>query len=262
MRNKKLIILLSILFGVTLLVVLSSVIFSVKQVYGYCYNDEDGALCSSVSSGECIGSITGKSIFMVNEDEIKALVEMKNSNVKVINVERKFPNLIYINFVKIFPYLVYETEDSALHISNESKILSISEKQSVYSERVRIITTTTPDSTAVGQALFAQNKDEYEILREIVSVMERIDLHSRIIDMFEFIDLTKTVQTGLTYIKTRSGVYIEIQNGKNDIGNKLRTAISVYVSNQTQYMTNGTIIVPSASKASYSKDNRYENGVA
>ena len=262
MRNKKLIILLSIFFGVTLLVVLSSVAFSVKEVYGYCYNDEDPTLCAYVSSSECVGNITGRNIFMLNEDDIIALVERKNPNVKVVNVEKKFPNLVYVNFVKVFPYLVYETEDNALLISNESKILSTTSKQSTYTEQVRLITDSAPDATGVGQALYSAGKDEQYIIGEIISVMQRIDLHSRIVDMFDFIDITNTMKNGLTYIKTRSGVYIELQNGKTDIGNKLVTAISVYVSNQTQYMTNGTIIVSSAGKASYRKDNRYENGVA
>lgn len=262
MRNKRLLVLLSIFVAITLVVVLSSVTFSVKQVYGYCYNDEDPALCATVSSSEYVGNIVGKSIFMVNESKIKESIEKKNPSVKVINVEKKFPNLIYVNFVKIFPYLVYETADSALLVSNESKILSTAVKETTYLNQVKLITDATPTSTQVGQALFGASTAENEVIAQIMGVMQRIDLHSRVVDMFEFIDLTKTFKNGLTYIKTRSGVYIELQNGKDDIGNKLVTAISVYVSDQTQYMTSGTIIVPKAGSAQYSKDNRYENGVA
>ena len=50
MRNKKLIVLFSILAFVTLLVVLSSVIFSVQTVYASCYNDDDEQLDAIVAS--------------------------------------------------------------------------------------------------------------------------------------------------------------------------------------------------------------------
>ncbi|MBR2989177.1 MAG: hypothetical protein IKC64_05595 [Clostridia bacterium] len=262
MRNKRLIVLLSIFVAITLIVVFSSVTFSVKQVYGYCYNDEDPTLCQTVSSRENVGDVVGKSIFMVSESKIKASIEKKNPDVKVINIEKKFPNLVYVNFVKIFPYLVYETQDSALLISNDSKILSTTAKETTYLNQVKLITDTAPNSTEIGQALYEQNTDEKEIIAQIMDVMQRIDLHSHVVDMFEFIDITNTCKNGLTYIKTRSGVYIELQNGKDDIVGKLTMAISVYVSDQTQYMTSGTIIVPSAGRAQYSKDNRYENGVA
>ena len=104
MRNKKLIILLCILFVVTLLVVLSSVLFTVQDVYGYCYNDDDETFDIEIAKFETNGLSRGKSIFFVNEEEVISAVESKYPDVNVINVERKFPNIIYINYVKIFPY--------------------------------------------------------------------------------------------------------------------------------------------------------------
>ena len=70
------------------------------------------------------------------------------------------------NFVKIFPYLVYETEDSALLVSNESKILATTTKETTYLNQVKLISPKAPSSTQVGQALYAQNSDEKEIIAQ------------------------------------------------------------------------------------------------
>lgn len=66
MRNRKLIVLFSILAFLTLLVVLSSVIFSVQDVYASCYNDENEAYDSAIASQEVNGISKGKSIFLLN----------------------------------------------------------------------------------------------------------------------------------------------------------------------------------------------------
>ncbi|MBR7140696.1 MAG: FtsQ-type POTRA domain-containing protein, partial [Clostridia bacterium] len=173
MRNKKLIILLCILFVVTLLVVLSSVLFTVQDVYGYCYNDDDETFDIEIAKFETNGLSRGKSIFFVNEEEVISAVESKYPDVNVINVERKFPNIIYINYVKIFPYLVFETEEDALLVSNDCKILSSQAKESEYDDYVLIKGVTAPSSTTVGEGLYGENTTDYKVVSQIMDVMER-----------------------------------------------------------------------------------------
>ncbi len=242
MRNKKLIILLCILFVVTLLVVLSSVLFTVQDVYGYCYNDDDETLDIEIAKFETNGLSRGKSIFFVNEEEVISAVESKYPDVNVINVERKFPNIIYINYVKIFPYLVFETDESALLVSNDCKILSSQEKESAYDDFVLVKANTQPSSTTVGDSLYNESATDYKIISQVMDVMERIEIYSKVVDMFEFIDMRKTDVNGLTYIKMRTGAIIEIQGGTRNVDKKLQLAVSLYVLNETKYMT-GTIIV-------------------
>ena len=247
MRNKKLIILLCILFVVTLLVVLSSVLFTVQDVYGYCYNDDDETFDIEIAKFETNGLSRGKSIFFVNEEEVISAVESKYPDVNVINVERKFPNIIYINYVKIFPYLVFETEEDALLVSNDCKILSSQAKESEYDDYVLIKGVTAPSSTTVGEGLYGENTTDYKVVSQIMDVMERIEIYSKVVDMFEFIDLRKTDVNGLTYIKMRTGAIIEIQGGTKNVDKKLQLAVSLYVLNETKYMT-GTIIVNETSE--------------
>ena len=262
MRNKKLIILLCILFVVTLLVVLSSVLFTVQDVYGYCYNDDDEAFDKTIAQFDVNGLNRGKSIFFVNENEVIKAVESKYPEVKVVNVERKFPNRVYINYVKIFPYLVYETDENALLVSNECKILSTTSKQSSYSEFVLVKSEQSPSSVSVGSKLFSESTNDYKVVSQIMDVMERIEIYSKVVDMFEFIDVRNTGVNGLTFVKMRTGALIEIQGGTKNVGKKLQLAISLYVLNETKYMT-GTIIVSETSegqiRAYYDEDSdRYQ----
>ena len=127
MRNRKLIVLFSILAFLTLLVVLSSVIFSVQDVYASCYNDENEAYDSAIASQEVNGISKGKSIFLLNEQKAIEMIEANYSDVKVINIERKFPNQIYINYVRIFPYVALETDDCVLYASNTGCLLYTSD---------------------------------------------------------------------------------------------------------------------------------------
>ena len=148
MRNKKLIVLFSILAFLTLLVVLSSVIFSVQNVYASCYNAEDEAFDEIVASNEINGITKGKSIFLLNESKAIEKIESNLSDVKVVNIQRKFPNQVYINYVKIFPYLAVETENAVLYASNDGKILSKGEKCESYPDYIKLIAASAPKNVS------------------------------------------------------------------------------------------------------------------
>ncbi len=263
MRNKKLIVLFVILSIVTLLIVLGSVIFSVQDVYGYCYNDSDDAFIQEVASDEITGIQRGKSIFLLNEQEVIASVESKIPDIEVINIERKFPNRVYINFVRIFPYLVFDDSqsDQALLVGNNGKITSKVDKQAEYDDYIKLITNSNANSTVVGENIFDANSAEQNTIIGIMDAMERMDIHASVIDMFEFMDisyLSGEDATGTLYIKTRTGAFIEIQKASENTANKLSGALSVYKEGN-EYQTEGTIIVDGANKISRSTKDRYPN---
>lgn len=258
MRNKKLIVLFSILLFVTLVVVLSSVIFSVQNVYAYCYNTYDDVMDAKVASKEINGIKRGRSIFMLNEKAIIEEVEDKLSDVKVINVERKFPNQVYINYVRIFPYLAVETEDETLYVSNDCKILSKGEKREYYTDAIRLIYSDVPSSKTEGEYVFSLDLPQNALLTALMDTVERMDLRSVVIDMFEFIDISRTASDNLTYIKTRTGTYFELQGDGQNVREQIRIAVSLYLSEETRYMNGGTIIVSMSGKnVYYTKENNY-----
>jgi hypothetical protein len=120
--------------------------------------------------------------------------------------------------------------------------LSSQEKESAYDDFVLVKANTQPSSTTVGDSLYNESATDYKIISQVMDVMERIEIYSKVVDMFEFIDMRKTAVNGLTYIKMRTGAIIEIQGGTRNVDKKLQLAVSLYVLNETKYMT-GTIIV-------------------
>ncbi len=257
MRNKKLIVLFSILSFVTLLVVLSSVCFSVQKVYAYCYNDYDETLNGRIESKEVNGISRGGSIFMLNEKKITAKIENELSEVKVINIERKFPNQVYINYVKILPYIVLDTESDALLVSNECEVLRHIEKQEHYLDYIKLLTDTNPESDKNGDKLFKEDSGDYMLVSGILDTIERMDLHSTVVEMFEFIDTRLFKTDNLVYIKTRIGTYIELMGNGTNIDKQVQLAVSLYLSSETKYMTGGTITVAGLN-GFYSDENKYE----
>lgn len=257
MRNKKLIILFSILAFVTLLTVIGSVLFSVQSVYGSCYNLDDEITCERVADLSVNGIDKGKSVFLLNEKEIAASVEASVSDVRVINIERKFPNTVYINFVKVFPYLALETEGGALLVANDGKIVSTCEKQAEYPDHIRYVSAT-PTGTANGERAYGDGTAEDEMLMIVNDAIARVGKHAAVMEMFSVIDTSKTAENGLTYFVTRTGTCFELQGGADNLLKKLRLAVSVFVSEETKYMTGGTIIVnASGEKAWHDDEFRY-----
>lgn len=257
MRNKRLIILISILSFITVLIVASSVLFSVKGVYASCYNTEDSTLDMQIATEEVSGIKKGRSIFLLKEKEVIASVEKNVKDVKVINVERKFPNRIYINYVKIYPYFVVENESAVSYVANDGKIISSGEKQTSYADNILYISGAN-SSVTLGELVFTKGTKEAELFAVINEALERVAKHSVAIQTFEKVDATKTISDGKTYFITRTGTCFELQGGKSNMIKKLRLAISVYSSNETAYMNGGTIIINSSgTKAHYTKDNRY-----
>ena len=102
MKSKKTLVLFLILCFLTILIVVGSVLFSVKTVVGYCYNADDSALNVQVVDSAQTKLKKGTNIFLVREKDIIEEVESQIPNIKVINVERRFPSDVYINYIKIY----------------------------------------------------------------------------------------------------------------------------------------------------------------
>lgn len=260
MRNKKLIILLSILCFVTVLIVMGSVLFSVQQITAYCYNDDDVAVEMAVANTDNNGIKRGRSIFLLNENEVIANVESKVNNIKVINIERKFPNAVYINYVKIFDYLAYELDGKVYYASSELKVLSEGEVRDNYSGYIKLVCTS--EQTAVKDGyLFAGSSKARSIMLSIMDAITQLGMHSTMTDLFEFVDIDRYLAGGSIYIKTRTGVYIEVQGNEQGMKEKLHYAMSLYYAQDKNRQQTGTIIAyrksDGSTKVTYTDKTKY-----
>lgn len=255
MRNKKLIAVLIVVCSITLLVVLNSVIFSVRSVSAYCYNADDPELEQTVI--EKSGIKKGGSIFTLNEKKVTDTLHRNVGNVKVINIEKKFPNRVYINYVKIFEYFRIHQGNKYYFCGNDGRILRISDVPGLSSATIELrLSTPISESVREGDKFASQSDSEVMITCELLSALERLDYHKYSQDMFDFVDISKSQYV---FIKTRAGIMIELQ-GSGNLTAKLRIALSLYENLSSDKLTFGTIIVPDGDgrEVQRSDENRYE----
>lgn len=245
MRNRKLIIMFSLLAALVLIVVLTSVIFSVQHIDAYCYNYDDTELEQQVVAGT--GLKKGRSIFVVNEDKVAAAVEQNtNYRVKVINIERKFPNRVVVNYVYVTPYAYMQSDGGYCSFGSDLRVTAVAD-----AEPENLIQVLANGKVTGGIGSTVLDGDEAHVLEEVLVAYARIGYYNDIVEVIERIDLRFENKV---FIKTRAGVAIEVQ-GMQDIFSKVRLAMTAYVQ-KADWRTTGTIIV-SGGKASYSQLDRY-----
>lgn len=256
MRNKKLIIIFSVLCVLTLLVVLNSVIFSVQNVSAYCMNTEDSELEQMVLQKHNIKR--GKSIFLLNENNVIKDVESAVSNIKVINIERKFPNSVYINYVKLIEYLKIDYNGNSYFCSNEGKIVRIAEGGDSSTPIIKLKLKGSLTSLKLSESFQSDNPNDLILVTSILWSLERLGFVRDVVDFLSFIDISKN----FIYLKTTTGVFIELQSG-NDMLNKLNYAISTYNQLSVEMKKTGTIIISDAVpiKPTYDPDDRYNGKI-
>lgn len=238
MRNKRLIILFCILFAVTTLIVLSSAVFSVRFVYGYCYNADDQQLCDEVASLDVNEIKTGKSIFLLSEKKITEIIESKLPQVEVINVERKFPDRVYINFRKLFPYYAITAGEQTLLAGYDGKILSVTDNPDSY---VKFTSLSSPEETSVGKKAYEADSTEGKFISRFSSTIDRLDILSNTslqkkMELFESIDISRLTTSSEFTIKMRTGTEMVFWGTLDDLTAEVRLALSTYVHDEDKYM--------------------------
>jgi hypothetical protein len=150
-----------------------------------------------------------------------------------------------------------ESENSVAFVTNDGKIISVTDKQNNYASSVIYISGNNYE-LQTGANLFAEDSKDKAIFLSVSEAMERVAKYTAAMQTFKSVDVSYTESRGVTYFTTRTGTCFEIQGGKSDMIKKLRLALSVYSSSETKYMNGGTIIINSSgTKAHYDEKNRY-----
>lgn len=250
MRNKKLIIIFSVICVLTLLVVLNSVVFSVQHIDAYCYNADDRELESTVVSAT--GLKKGKSIFTVNENKVIATVESNVPNIRVRNIERKFPNRVCVNYVKVFPYLELARDGQYYVCGNDARIMEINAEAMDTRTIIELKSDAALNGGQKGEALFADGT-AHTAVTEILGALEQIQYHNEIVELIRFIDIRKE---GFAYIKMEAGVTVKII-GLDGLCDKVVFGMSIYVRSDDAHKKAGTITV-SGGTNTYTPEDLYQ----
>lgn len=224
------------------LIILGSVIFSVRKIEVYCENFDCDEVVNGVSLREEVlglveDSIRGKSIFLLDDEKIHKKVNALGY-VYVINVERKFPNLVYIDLFRRIEYMQIKLDEGYALLDRDCYVSRIVPDR-ISPEEIIDVTLSGPvnGNGVLGEKINLSNNDS-AVLTEILTTFERLDNYSnpRVI---KHIDLSKKTDT--IYLETRMGVIIKIM-GTSSIQSKLQLAVSLYI-NELETKSSGQITV-------------------
>lgn len=125
MKNKRLIILLSIFAFLILLVVLCSTIFTVREnsvsIEWHVSNldhlkDKEDEIISSIPTKE--------NIMLINKDEISSILENKFSYINVLKVEKKFPNKVVVHAIEREDQYAIQVNGNYFTLDDQGKVLN------------------------------------------------------------------------------------------------------------------------------------------
>ena len=221
MRNKKLIVLLSVVTALVLCIVICGATFLVRNVEAYNYYvgapDYDKEVIAA--SGLKMNS----SIFFIDEGKIKSNIENEYCNIGVINVERKFPDRVSINYVVYGSSFQFRSGDGYCQCYASGRIggSTAAPVGGYFIVKPR-------DAVISDVGAYFQSDDGYDfkLVSGFISYMYSTGMTDKqIAERIAFIDLSRD---GYMYIRTSAGCSIELRGAGFDFMSLLDYGWSVF----------------------------------
>ncbi len=228
MRNKGLIVLLSVVAALVIIVVASGATFLVRHVEAYNYYGNNTLEGEDINYDDLVIGASGikknSSMFFLDEANIKSNVENAYSNVEVINVERKFPDRVSVNYVVHERMYQYSNNGMYYYCYASGRIGGAS--QSPFGD---VFTLKTKDFTSESVGAYFQSAGGYDrkIVDAYIAFMRSKGVMDRqICSSVKFIDLTRD---GYIYLRMQSGCSIEINGSADDFTAMLERGWNIFV---------------------------------
>lgn len=205
MRNKKLIILLTIVLTLVLVIVTCGATFLVREVDAYSYYENEKMDEYNRLVIDAAGVKKNTSIFFVDEQGIKQKVEKAYPNIGVINVKRGFPDKVTINYVVYEKMYQFQKGDRYYQCYSSGRIgeESGSEANGCFTVKPK-----QPTSTVIGEYFQGESGSDRQTVQAIIDYLRSKGLIDYQITQFiRFVDLRRD---GYVYIRTNAGVSLEL----------------------------------------------------
>ena len=253
MKSKKLIVIFSILVFLTVLVVLSSTIFTLQNVsinwmttkYKLLTIDDE-QLTSDI--------ILGKSIFLIDKEEITSNLEKKYPYLRVVGVETKFPNKIVIHSAeREVLFAVKKADDNYALLDEFGKVLENNKSLDSLTQGTSLLSSTPIKVDFQSLSL----KEEDFVNGEIVKVAHIEKMISKLAysfkesnyspttskGVFQNIDILSDSQHETVNITTRRGIVIKLKDAEEYTTDKLLVGLARYNAVHNQGIVEYTIEV-------------------
>ena len=206
MRNKKLIVLLTIVLVLVLSIVTCGATFLVRDVNAYCYYEHADIDEYNKKVVEKAGIKLNSSMFFVDEVGIKNNIEKAYPDIEVVNVRRGFPDTVTINYVIYEKSFQYKKGDRYYQCYSSGRIGEVS---GVEMPGYFTVKPSGATSDKIGNYFQSESgKDRKYVDRIIAFFRSKGMIDYQITQLIKFVDLTRD---GYVYIRTNAGVSIEIK---------------------------------------------------
>ncbi len=243
MKNKRLIIFLSILGFFAFLVILGSTVFALDTVSvnfvsttNYLTNKEEVVIENSKIN-------LGSSIFFINKEEVSQKIEKENPYVKIVSIETVFPNRLVLHIIEREEVYALKMDDNNYAICDrEFKVLKI--EDSLINSYVILTGYENIDATATEAGDYVNLEGRKEsIIDDAINTLLTWD--NNIVNIkanvkeIEF-DYERENQIR---IEMQSGVNIVVKDADKMAAEKIVLGISLYTSEEADYHSSGVILV-------------------
>lgn len=226
MRNKRLIILLSVLGGMAVLIIVMSAIFTVYHVEARCisrYSDIDSVTpVSAEVAAVAEEEVKYQNIFLFDEEELLEQVNLKVARAEAVDVECKFPNTVQVKYKLVNEDIQIQTADGYLVAGSSGKIIisddvdrtDISSGTEYNDSLIKVTPYIMPDNSQVGKYLY-NDKAAYDltalgILLEYSSLLVDPDTFNEVFrPSYESIDLSST---SVITVTMKSGLIFKLNS--------------------------------------------------
>lgn len=224
MRNKRLIVLLTVTLVLVLVIVVCGATFLVRSVDAYSYYENAELEAYNKKVVAAAGIKRNSSMFFVDEVGVKNKIEKKYPNIGVVNIRRSFPDRVTINYVIYEKSFQYENGGKYYQCYSSGRIGEVA------AEPVPGYFTLKPagaTATAVGDYFQGSGKKDRKYIDSIIKFFRSkgmIDF--QINQLIKFVDLRRD---GYVYIRTNAGCSIEIRDsGKAKFVDMLDRGFAIY----------------------------------
>ena len=228
MKNKRIIVVFSILLAATLLAVLAGVLFSVKtaevSLHGTTHVLKTDEVAADFRAEE------GKSIFFLRESDIIKELEAKHPYLFCINVERNFPDKAILHAYErkeLFAVTIADKPGEYAVTDFTGKVLSV-RAGNVAVAPLGDITGNIPVDAKLPSDVKAGSTVTDKLLRNVLAAYEAyINLADNTADDFRAFAADISVTEAQMVINTRQGTAITVLSPSDDIVGKIRLAVGL-----------------------------------
>lgn len=250
MKNKRLIVLLSVLVFITVLIVINSTIFTLQKINVNWLTTKNEL--QSVKDYEIVESIDmGQSIFLLNKNKIAEELEKEHPYLQVVSIETKFPNKIVVHSAERESLYAIEISHNEYAVLDEKgKVLKLSDSrifEGVTLSPRPIMVAFNNLSLGVKDFVVGEQVSNKQVSGMLTSLSRslRESRYSPITSkgVFKSINVVSTGEYNEVNMVTRSGMTLKIKKIEEYTTDKLLLALERYNYFHTSGVVDSTIEV-------------------